>query len=181
MKLSQAVVAFAFLLFTCMFSTAQGAPASVSAAFDKELSSLERHMVGVAEAMPDDKYNFKPTQGKFDTVLDFGGQVKHVAGGINMYAASILGEKSAHGEDGDANLKTKEQMVQNLKDAFAHAHKAIQSLNDKNMLEPIPPPFGKDQTTRLSLAIALVSHPEDHYGQMVEYLRDCGIVPPGSK
>ena len=182
MKRFHAVLMFAAVLLTCALSVAQSGPAtSVQGALDKELSSLEKHMIGVAEAMPEDKYSFRPTAGKFDGVLDFAGQVKHVAGGINMYASSILGEKMEHGEEGDANLKTKAQMVQNLKDAFAHAHKAIQSLNDKNMFEPIPPPFGKDQTTRLSLAIAMVAHPQDHYGQMIEYLRGCGVVPPGSK
>lgn len=169
------------VLLTCAVAFAQsGPPTSVSGALDKELSGLERHMVAVAEAMPEDKYNFKPTAGKFDTVMDFAGQVKHVAGGINMYAASILGEKSA-GEDADANLKTKAQIVQALKESFAHAHKAIESINDKNMFQPIPPPFGKEQTTRLSLGIAMVAHPQDHYGQMIEYLRGAGIVPPGSK
>lgn len=181
MKNRSALLLSVAMLFTCAITLAQSGPAtSVSGALDKELSGLEKHMVAVAEAMPEDKYNFKPTAGKFDTVMDFAGQVKHVAGGINMYASSILGEKSA-GEDAGAKLKTKAEMVQALKESFAHAHKALQSLNDQNMFTPIPPPFGKEQTTRLSLGIAMVAHPQDHYGQMIEYLRGAGVVPPGSK
>ncbi|HEY3927849.1 MAG TPA: DinB family protein [Candidatus Koribacter sp.] len=181
MKRLQSILMFAAVLLTCALAVAQSGPAtSVQGALDKELSSFERHVTALAEAMPEDKYNFRPTAGKFDGVMDFAGQVKHVAGGFNFYAAAILGEKPPS-EEGDANLKTKAQMLQNLKESFAHAHKAIASLNEKNMFEPIPPPFGKEQTTRLSLAISMVAHPYDHYGQMVEYLRGTGNVPPGSK
>ena len=181
MKLSQAVLVFAAVLLTSAITIAQGPPTNVKGALDKELTGLEKHMVGLAEAMPDDKYNFKPTAGKFDNVLDFAGQVAHVAGGIHMYAASILGEKIQHGEDDTAAKKSKAQLVQDLKDSFAQAHKALASLDEKTMNDPIPAPFGKDQTTRLSLAISMVSHPYDHYGQMIEYLRGTGNVPPGSK
>jgi uncharacterized damage-inducible protein DinB len=182
MKTLQAVLLCAAVALGTTLGLAQsGPPTSVKAALDKELSSLERHMVGLADAMPEDKYHFAPTAGKFDGVLDFAGQVNHVTGGINMYAASILGEKSQHGEDAGNAKQTKAQLMQGLKDAFVHAHKAIASLDDKTLFEPIPPPFGKDQTTRFSLAVAMVSHPNDHYGQMVEYLRGTGNVPPGSK
>ena len=152
-------------------------PTTASAAFDKELSSLEKGLLGLAEEMPEDKYNFKPTAGKFDTVLDFGGQVKHLAGGIAMYAGAILGQKPTEPKD----LKTKAELINYLKSSFASAHKALASINDKNAFEQVPAPFGKNQTTRFQLAISMVSHPYDHYGQMVEYLRGAGHVPPGSK
>ncbi len=170
------------IFLTCTFALAQSAPpANLKAALDKELSNLEKHMVGLAEAMPADKYNFRPTAGKFDGVMDFAGQVGHVAGGNNMYAGLILGEKVQHGEDDAHAKKDKAALVQDLKDSFAHAHKALAGLDEKTMNDPIPAPFGGGQTTRLSLAIAMVAHPYDHYGQMVEYLRGTGNVPPGSK
>ncbi len=153
-------------------------PATPSAAFDQEVSHLEKGFLGLAEAMPEDKYNFRPTAGKFDGVMDFAGQVKHVAGGFNMYAAAILGEK-APAEP--TNLKTKAELVQYLKSSFEYAHKAAKSINDQNAFASVPPPFGKNPTTRFSLAIAMVSHPNDHYGQMIEYLRGAGVIPPGSK
>ncbi len=182
MKRMYALVLAAALSAGCCTALAQDKPAAppstVSTALDQELSHLEKGMLGLAEAMPEDKYNYKPTQGKFDTVLDFAGQVKHVAGGIAMYAGAILGEKSPAEP---ASLKTKAELVQYLKDSFAYAHKALAGLNEKNMFEAVPPPFGKNPTTRFSLAVGMVSHPNDHYGQMVEYLRGSGIVPPGSK
>ena len=153
-------------------------PTTASAAFDQEVSHLEKGFIGLAEAMPEDKYNFRPTAGKFDGVMDFAGQVKHVAGGISMYAAAILGEKEPAEP---TNLKTKVEMVEYLKKSFEYAHKAAASINDQNVFASVPPPFGKNPTTRFSLAIAMVSHPNDHYGQMIEYLRGAGVIPPGSK
>lgn len=182
MKRFQAVVLASALTLGCASVFAQdkapAPPTTVVATLDNELSHLEKGLVGLAEAMPEDKYSFKPTQGKFDGVLDFAGQVKHLAGGIESYAAAIQGQKPPAEP---ASLKTKAELVQYLKDSLASAHKALATLNDQNMFTPIPPPWGKNPTTRLALAIAMVSHPNDHYGQMVEYLRMNGVVPPGSK
>ncbi len=182
MKRMYAMFLAAALAFACSFAPAQDKPAgpatTVPAAFDQELSHLEHGLIGLAEAMPADKYNFKPTQGKFDTVMDFGGQVKHVSEGIAMYASAILGEKPPAEP---ASLKTKDELVKYLKDSCTYAHKALASINDQNMFTSVPPPFGKNPTNRISLAIGMVSHPYDHYGQMIEYLRGAGVVPPGSK
>lgn len=181
MKRFQAVLLAAALAFTGGSALAQDKaptpPTTVSATLEQELSHLEHGLVGLAEAMPEDKYSYKPTQGKFEGVRDFAGQVKHLAEGISMFSGAILGEKPPAEP---ASLKTKAELVQHLKDSIAYAHKAIASLNDQNMFTPIPAPFGKNQTTRLSLAIALVGHPYDHYGQMVEYLRANNVIPPGS-
>ena len=183
MKRMHAAVLAASLFFGSSAVMAQdkapAPPTTAPAALENELSKFEKAVLGLAEAMPEDKYNFKPTAGKFDSVMDFAGQVKHLGGGYYFYGGAILGEK--HSEDAEKNIKTKAQCIQYLKDGFAYAHKALASLNDKNMFEPVPPPFGKNPTNRIALGVAMVAHPYDHYGQMVEYLRGAGIVPPGSK
>jgi uncharacterized damage-inducible protein DinB len=180
-KLSPLVLSLALMLGGSIVR-AQDKPASppttVSAALDGELSKFEKGVLGLADTMPEDKYNFKPTQGKFDTVMDFAGEVKHLGGGFYFYGSAILGEK-APAEPKD--LKTKAQLIQYLKESIAYAHKALASINDQNMFVTVPPPFGKNPTNRVALGIAMVSHPYDHYGQMVEYLRGAGHVPPGSK
>ena len=68
-----------------------------------------------------------------------------------------------------------------LKDSFAYAHKAANSVTEANVMEKIQSPFGSNKTTRLRLALIMPSHPFDHYGQMVEYLRMNGIIPPASR
>jgi uncharacterized damage-inducible protein DinB len=170
------------LVFGCASALAQdkaaAPPTTVATALDHELSHLEHGMLGLAEAMPEDKYSFRPTQGQFNNVLDFAGQVKHVAEGIAMYASAIEGEKA---KDAPASVKSKAELIAYMKSSFAAAHKALATINDQNMFTPIPPPFGKAQTTRFALGVSMVSHPNDHYGQMIEYLRMNGIVPPGSK
>ena len=75
-------------------------------------------------------------------------------------------------------MTSKADIIKFLKDSFAYAHKAVGSVNEKNMLEAIKDPFGEGTTTRLGMSGILVGHCFDHYGQMVEYLRSNGIMPP---
>jgi len=78
-------------------------------------------------------------------------------------------------------LKTKTEIVDYLKNSFVYSHKALATLNPKNMLGTVQSPFGPNKVPRLNLAIITLSHTNDHYGQMVEYLRMNGIVPPASR
>src|SRR5262249_27721341 len=142
--------------------------------FDRLLSNYEKTVTGAADAMPDAKYDFAPTQGEFKGVRTFGGEVKHIAVANYALGAGILGEKppvDLGGPNGPANIKSKGEIMKFLNDSFAYAHKAVNSVNESNVLEPIKAPFGNDMTTRLALAVRVISHPLDHYGQMVEYLR----------
>ena len=151
---------------------------------ERNLTNTEKEVVSAAEAMPDDKFNFAPTQGEFKGVRTFAQQVKHIAAVNYMLAAAILGEKppvEMKSENGPDNITSKADIVKFLKDSFAYAHKAANSMTEANVLEQIQSPFGPNKTTRLSLTLIMVSHPFDHYGQMVEYLRMNGIVPPASR
>ena len=119
-------------------------------------------------------------------LLTFAQQVKHVAAVNFAFGAMILGEKPqvdmAHIEMGPDNLKTKAEIVPYLKDSFAYARKAIQSLTVQNGGRPIKNPFGPGPDfTPIGMATLLAFHGGDHYGQMVEYLRMNGIVPPASR
>ena len=152
---------------------------------DRQLSNAEKTVVPAADAMPEDKYSFAPTQGEFKTVRNFGAEVKHIAVANYALGAGILGEKPpvdlGGGPDGPAAVKSKADIMKFLNDSFVYAHKAVNSINESNVLEPIKSPFGNNMTTRLGLAVSMISHPYDHYGQMVEYLRVNSIVPPASR
>lgn len=152
------------------------APAQV---FDKQLSGFEKEFVSLAEAMPADKYNFAPTNGEFKGVRDFGSQAKHVAQANAAYAAAIMGKKPDPNFLKDA--KTKDEIVAGLKKSFEEAHAAVATVTPQNAFEEVPPPFGKNPVTRAGLAAQIVQHGFDHYGQMVEYLRMNGQVPPASQ
>ncbi|HWF91683.1 MAG TPA: DinB family protein [Terriglobales bacterium] len=158
---------------------------SVADVFNASLSSAEREFVSAAEAMPSDKYSFAPTNGEFKGVRTFALQVRHVASANYEFASVILGEKNpvemGSQENGSDALKSKDEIVKYLKDSFVYLHKALGSLNEGNLVTPIKSPWGKGTITRLQIAILSESHPFDHYGQMVEYLRMNGTIPPASR
>jgi uncharacterized damage-inducible protein DinB len=154
-------------------------PASVAEALDRQFSNLEKDFVPAAEAMPADKYDFAPTNGEFKGVRTFAQEVKHVATTNYSVAAALLGEKApieTSNENGPDDIKTKDQIVKLLRDSFAYTHKAIATLTDKNLLEPV-----NGRGTHLGTANLAIWHSFDHYGQMVEYLRMNGIIPPASR
>ncbi|MGZ4787474.1 MAG: DinB family protein [Terriglobales bacterium] len=158
-------------------------PASAGEVIDRQFTSLEHEFVPAAEAMPADKFDFAPTNGEFKGVRAFAQQVKHVAAVNYMLGAALLGEKppvDLKGENGPDDMKSKDQIIKFLKDSFAYTHKGIATLNDKNLVELIDGPFG-DKGSRLGLANITIWHSFDHYGQMVEYLRMNGIIPPASR
>lgn len=156
---------------------------------DAQLSNVERTFVPAAEAMPDDKFAFAPSGANFSGVRTFALEIRHVATANFIVYSAILGQDLPAGVVADAvwngpeNLQTKEQIVQYLKDSFALGHKAMAALNNDNALLPLahPPAASPLFTTRLALATFSLWHASDHYGQMVEYLRMNGIVPPASQ
>jgi len=159
--------------------------ATVASVLNSQLSAVERELVPAAEAMPAEKYEFAPAQGEFNGVRNFGSQLKHVAAVNYMIGGAILGEKPladiGSDENGAATVKSKDEIVKYLKDSFTYLHKAMNSISAANMLEPIQAPWGDAKTTRLAMSVLGVGHPFDHYGQVVEYLRMNGIVPPASR
>ena len=150
--------------------------------FDQQLAAVESEVMGVALTMPANKYDFTPTEGTFKTARTFGVQARHIAFCLNEVAVALLGEPMLPHADqeGPRNVNGKEDIVRYLKDAFAHAHRAIGTVTNENLLEQIADPYlEKARTTRLNAAGIFLSHTWDHYGQMVEYLRMNHLVPPG--
>jgi uncharacterized damage-inducible protein DinB len=176
-------------LFPQSLASRQRPPASAQTAtmtsmLDTELSIVEREFVGVADAMPEDKYSFAPTNGNFQGVRTFAQQVKHVAAANRDFFGGILGHplaNRAERENGPAFIRTKAQIMQYLRDSFALGHQAIATINAENAFTPMKsPPFPFIKTSS-ALVIFDMAHVMNHYGQLVEYLRDNGIVPPASR
>jgi hypothetical protein len=163
----------------------QQSPSTVASTVDREISSIEKLIVDVAEAMPEEKFNFSPESlnipgSDYKGVRSFAVQVKHVAASNYFIWSPLTGEKLPEGlKDGNGPeaSKTKTEIIQFLKDSFALGHKSAATLTAENMLQN--PEHSK--STRLHLATFGVAHAYDHYGQMVEYLRMNGIGPPASR
>ena len=101
---------------------------------------------------------------------------------VYFASSALLGEKppvDLGGENGPDSARTKDQVVAFVKGAFAYGHKALASINEKNQMENVP--FEGRPTPRIGAATFMMYHSFDHYGQMVEYLRMNGIVPPASR
>jgi hypothetical protein len=146
----------------------------------------EKVIVSAAEAMPADKYGFAPTDGEFKGVRTFGQMVKHLSATNFILAAAALGEEppaAAGDELGPEAVRTKAEILIYLNGSFAQLHKAIEAIGDKSVpvkSSPISPLKGAE-ATRLALVVESLLHAFDHYGQMVEYLRMNGVVPPASR
>jgi uncharacterized damage-inducible protein DinB len=166
-------------------SASQAQAPTVASVVDREISNVEKQIVEVAEAMPEEKFNFTPENlniagADYKGVRSFAGQVKHVAASNYFIWSPLTGDKLPEGlKDGNGpqSLKTKAEIISFLKDSFALGHKAAATLNAENMLQNP----GSSKSTRLRLAVFGAEHAFDHYGQMVEYLRMNGIVPPASR
>src|SRR5579884_695782 len=177
---------FGFVLLCALPLVAADAPtASIGKILDNQLRMIENEFVPLAEALPADKYSFAPTGGEFKGVRTFAQQVTHTAAVMYMVSAALLGEKNPSepgpNENGPASLKSKDDIVKYLKDAFAYAHQAMATITDQNATELIPPPFGTRKTPRLAIANENIWHAFDHYGQMVVYARMNGVIPPASR
>jgi uncharacterized damage-inducible protein DinB len=157
---------------------------TVTQVLDGAVSNMEHEFVPAAEAMPEDKFTFAPTNGEFKGVRTFAEQIKHVAAVNYELAAAILEEKAPaeiNDEAGPASVKSKAEVIKYLKDSFVYVHKAIATINEKNQVETVKSPFGEGSVSRMGLAVSVAAHGFDHYGQMVEYLRMNGIIPPASR
>jgi hypothetical protein len=143
--------------------------------------SVGKDFTRLADAMPEEKWSFKPTQGAFTNARTFAEQVKHVACANEAWAAQILKEKQPeHCDLGGPNpAKSKAEIMTYLRESFTQMDRAIASVSIGNLLEPVHGQYWGDD--RLSAVTAAVWHISDHYGQLVEYVRMNGIVPPASQ
>ena len=160
-------------------------PATITSFLDRDITAAEKLIVEAAEAMPEDKFNFSPESlnipgADYKGVRSFALQVKHIAASNYAIWSPLTGDsfpKDFMGGNGPDNVRTKAEILQFLKDSFALGHKAAATLTAENMLQPPQP--GK--SSRLRTTEFGLIHAFDHYGQMVEYLRMNGVVPPASR
>jgi len=151
------------------------------------LSWQEKQVLAVADVMPADKYSFTPMRGEFKGVRTFAEQLRHLAVDNYLLGAGILGEKPpvevGPGENGPADIRNKAEVIAFLRNSFAYMHRAAAAIDDDNEIVPTPgiSPWPVGTATRLGIAIEDCVHTYDHYGQLIEYLRMNGIVPPGSR
>jgi uncharacterized damage-inducible protein DinB len=160
---------------------AEGVPVAPADSLNALLHLMESQVVGAADAMPADKYDFVPsvTGGEFKDVRSFGSQVRHLAQANYEFFRGwgIPGEVDPKTLE---SLKTKDELMKALRDSYKFAHAAVDSITPQNAFLSVKAPEAF-KATRTSMAAFAMAHSMDHYGQMVEYLRMNGIIPPASR
>jgi DinB family protein len=157
----------------------------------REFADQEYEVRSAAEAMPGDKWSYRPAQGLFKKekpafgpaeMRTFAEQVKHIACSNFAFAAELDGvtPPEACDKGGGSPAKTRAELLVYLRDSLAALKNSLSAITLKNMYDPIEGPYA-GPNTRLGLTGVCIWHAADHYGQMIIYLRLNGIVPPTSR
>lgn len=159
---------------------------SPAKSLDAVQTLIEKDWMGLADAMPADKYDFAPSVADFaggslkpdyTGVRTFGQEVAHVAAANFSFAATISGGKPAVDLKAVSAAFDKATARKNLADSFTALHVAYDTLTRENAWDVVKGPGN----TRAGTVAYNFGHQRDHYGQLVEYLRMCGLVPPASQ
>ncbi|MBB6142398.1 putative damage-inducible protein DinB [Silvibacterium bohemicum] len=159
----------------------EGQPIPPAESLNAVLTIMEHQIVSAADAMPAEKYDFAPSVpgGEFTGVNTFAKHVRHLAQSNYEFFQGwgIPGEVDPKTL---SSLKTKDELMKALRDSYKFAHAAVDSITPQNAFLSVTGPEAY-KSTRASMAAFCMAHSMDHYGQMVEYLRMNGIIPPASR
>jgi uncharacterized damage-inducible protein DinB len=166
------------LFLVCAFPAAgeEQAPSAPPKDWPDQWKSCTDRLLEAADAMPEEKYGYRPTQ----DVDTFGEQLKHAALAMRILLSNAEGKTVSLKDTGTEQLKTKAEIVGLLRKTVAEGAAVIGRVAGKNDAQVVQSQFfGK--TTRRFLLIQAIGHNNNHYGQLVFYLRLNGIVPPASR
>lgn len=174
-------VIYACLLFCGAMATvaaaappvfAQGTSPSVVKELVATWQRATADLIDVAEAMPEEKYAYKPTP----EISTFREQLVHLAGATQRFIDTAKGTKSESGHPNPAMKKA--EVIALLKQTLQTGQEMLGSLTDAQLLEQVKFPFGDRMVTRLTFWQGPLYQVRNHHGQLVVYLRLNGIVPP---
>lgn len=172
MNIRICAVALTVALVPALVAAQEGAP--LAKAFHASIASSEKNLVAAAEAMPENKYSYKPTPAQ----MSFGAIMAHLAGGNDALCSVIGGVKPPARAKVPATA-SKAALIARLKETFAYCHSTLASLDDSKLGEELTV-FGENMT-RGALELETVGDWADHYSQMAIYLRLNGVLPPTAK
>ena len=143
----------------------------------------KRMMMGIAEAMPEETFSFKPTEAQ----RTYAEQILHIAG-ANVYLMQHLGGAAAAPEVDTTDFKvfglsatSKAAVVEALGAGYDYGIAVLQEFSDEQLVETIAGPRYLGSVTRVKMAYFTLSHAMDIYGQMAVYLRLNDVTPPASR
>jgi hypothetical protein len=154
-------------------AAAQVPATPVSNAVRSAAARAADNFIAAAEAMPADKYGFKPTPAQ----MSFGDVIGHMSAGNDALCAGIGGVAAP--KRGAAGTQ-KEQLVARLRETFRFCRSALAGVNDAGLGEKVPY-FGDQQLSRGQVMVAAAEEWAGHYSQIAVYLRLNGLLPPTAK
>ena len=154
---------------------AQSAPNPLSAGEKGFYNYIKADLVKASEKMPEENYSFKPTP----EVRSFGQIVGHVADAQYLFCSTVLAD-GAKPPGIEKSKTSKADLVKALKDAFAYCDKAYDGMTDARAAE-IVKFFGQRDLAKLTVLSINNAHNDEHYGNIVTYMRIKGLVPPSSE
>ena len=163
-------------LFALCLTLPVSAQSSFSGAFLSSYDAASDKIVQLADAFPEDKYDWRPSEG----VRSVKEAVMHVAS-ANYFFGSMLGASVPEGinpRELESSIESKEEAVKVLKQSIDFAHKAVDKLSAASLDEEIDL-FG-DKAPRLRLVLVVGEHANEHLGQLIAYARSTGVTPPWS-
>ncbi len=163
--------AIAVLLAAPVFAQAPANP--LSADLKAAWNQIKGNIAKSAEKLPEDQYSFKPSP----DVRSYGQLIGHIADANYMICGAAKGEQKAIGIE--KSKTSKADLIAGLADSAAYCDGAYDALTDASAAEMVKM-FGRDRT-RMGALQMNVAHDNEHYGNLVTYMRMKGLVPPSSE
>ncbi len=138
-------------------------------------ATLHRNIEKSAEKMPEESYGFKPSH----DVRSYGQLIGHIANAEYNYCAIVAGEPNPNKTNIEKEKTAKADIIGALKAAFAYCEKSYAGVNDSKIANKVK--VGQTERNLLGLMWYNNSHSNEHYGNLVTYLRIRGLVPPSSE
>jgi len=138
------------------------------------IDDAQSKLIELAEAIPAEKYSWKPAEG-VRTIA----QVFMHAATANFGIPTFIGVKPPDGFDFrtyETSTTDKAEVIKRLKASFDHTRNAVLNIKDADMDNPVDL-FGNKTTVR-GTAMLFVTHNHEHLGQMIAYARSVGVTPP---
>jgi uncharacterized damage-inducible protein DinB len=143
-----------------------------------QYASLKRYIIASAEKMPAENFAFKPVP----EVMTYAGLLAHIINVQYVFCNAVKGGPNPAGGKGLDKLTDKGALVPAVKEAFTYCDDAFAGLTNENAMDVLTAGSGADQwqTVRANELTRVIVHGNEHYGNLVTYMRIHGIVPPSS-
>ena len=170
------MMALALAIFCALIGIARNQKPDAAKDWMDQWKIATDQLIRVAEAMPAEKYDYKPVK----EVENFGAQLKHAGIAMRVLLANAEGKKVEIKDVTLDNLKSKDEIIAELRKIAGEGAAVINRVAGKSDGDAVESQFfGK--TTRRFLLIQAIAHNNNHYGQLVYYLRLNGISPTAGR